>query len=192
MKSKTGIILISIAVILLVIIGSFFSMYNGFVSAEENVKSKWSQVENQLQRRSDLIPNLVETVKGYAKQEKDVLTQISDARAKLAGSNKPSEQAAANDQLTSALNRLLVVVERYPDLKSNENFKQLMYELSGTENRIAVARKDYNDEVATYNKKIKRFPGVIAARLGGFTEKEYFKADPNAQKNVKVDFGSGQ
>lgn len=169
---------------------TFFSSYNGFVSKEEEVSSTWAQVENQLQRRADLIPNLVETVKGYASQEKEIFTDIADARAKLGGNASPAEQAKANDQLSSALNRLLVVVENYPELKSNQNFQQLMDELSGTENRLTVARKDYNDVVSSYNTQVKRFPGMIVARMGGFNEKEYFKASEGADKPVKVDFGT--
>ncbi|WP_019244063.1 MULTISPECIES: LemA family protein [Bacillus] len=180
-------------IVLVVIIGvaaTFFTSYNGFVSKEEEVNKSWAQVENQLQRRADLIPNLVETVKGYASQEKEIYTDIADARAKLAGSESPEEQAKANDQLSSALNRLLVVVENYPELKSNENFQQLMDELSGTENRLSVARKDYNDIVSSFNTQVKRFPGMIVARMAGFDEKEYFKASEGAQEPVKVDFGT--
>ncbi|MFS0781694.1 LemA family protein [Bacillus sp. 1P06AnD] len=182
-----------IAIAVLAVCGIFFfSSYNSFVSKEEEVNASWAQVENQLQRRSDLIPNLVETVKGYASQEKEIFTDIADARAKLGGNAGPKEQAAANDQLSGALNRLLLVVEKYPDLKSNQNFQSLMDELSGTENRLAVARKDYNDLVASYNTKVKKFPGVLFARLGGFEEKEYFKASEGSEKPVKVDFGNNE
>ncbi|WP_442862483.1 LemA family protein [Bacillus sp. USDA818B3_A] len=167
----------------------FMSSYNSFVNLEEDVNQSHAQIENQLQRRLDLIPNLVSTVKGYAAHEKEVIASISDARAQLAGANTPEEEAAANDQLSGALSRLLVVVENYPNLKADQQFTQLMDELAGTENRIAVARKDYNEQVAIFNKKVKRFPGSIIAGIGGFDQKEYFKAAPNAQEAPKVDFG---
>ncbi len=165
-----------------------FSVYNNLVKAEENVKSKWSQVENQLQRRADLIPNLVNTVKGYAKHEKDIFEKLAEARSKLINSSTVEDKAKANDELSSALSRLLAIVENYPDLKANQTFITLMDELSGTENRIAVARKDYNDAVRSYNTKIKVFPNVIIARMFGFEEMEYFKAEAEAQKAPTVDF----
>ncbi|GGE69255.1 LemA family protein [Priestia taiwanensis] len=189
---KSTIILLSVLGVGVILIGMFFSSYNGFVSAEENVNAKWSQVENQLQRRSDLIPNLVETVKGYASHEEKIFTDVANARAKLAGSTTRQQQAAANDELSGALNRLLVVSENYPQLKANENFRQLSDELAGTENRLAVARKDYNDTVAEYNKKVKKMPGAIIANMSGFREKEYFKAAPGAEQPVKVDFGTNK
>ena len=187
---KKGLIGIGIVFAVIVIFGlMLMSSYNGFVNAEENVDQSYAQIENQLQRRLDLIPNLVNTVKGYASHEKEVIASISDARARLAGANTPQEQATANTELSGALSRLLVVVENYPNLKANEQFTQLMDELAGTENRISVARKDYNDQVATFNKKIKRFPGAIIAGMTGFDKKEYFKADPKAGEAPKVDFG---
>ena len=163
--------------------------YNKFVTAEENVNQSYAQVENQLQRRLDLIPNLVNTVKGFANHEAKVLSDISDARARLAGASGPEEQSAANDELTGALGRLLVVVENYPDLKANQNFIQLMDSLEGTENRIGVARKDYNDVVAIFNRQVKRFPGKLVASIFGFDEKEYFEADEAAKDVPNVDFG---
>ncbi|WP_018665113.1 LemA family protein [Heyndrickxia acidiproducens] len=181
---------IIIAVILVFFVIGIFSSYNSFVNAEENVSKSYAQVENQLQRRMDLIPNLVNTVKGYASHEKSVISDISNARAQLAGAKTPADQAEANDELTTALNRLMVVVENYPNLKANENFTQLMDELAGTENRLAVARQDYNSEVAAYNKKVKRMPGALIANLFGFHEKEYFKADNNAKEAPKVNFGN--
>lgn len=176
--------------VLVVFVAMFVSSYNQFVSLEENVNQSHAQIENQLQRRMDLIPNLVNTVKGYASHEKSVIQSISDARAKLAGAKTPQAEATANAELTTALNRLLVVVENYPNLKADKEFTQLMDELAGTENRIAVARKDYNDQVATFNVKAKSFPGSIIARIAGFGQKEYFKADSKAQEAPKVDFGS--
>jgi LemA protein len=187
---KKGFMGIGIVIAVLVVLGlMLMSSYNGFVNAEENVNQSYAQIENQLQRRLDLIPNLVNTVKGYASHEKEVIASISDARARLAGAKTPQEQATANTELSGALSRLLVVVENYPDLKANQQFTQLMDELAGTENRISVARKDYNDQVASFNKKVKRFPGVIIAGIAGFDQKEYFKANPKAGEAPKVDFG---
>jgi LemA protein len=191
LKKKYG-VLIGIAAVVAIIVLAFMSSYNGFVSAEENVNQSYSQIQNQLQRRMDLIPNLVNTVKGYAAHEEKVIKDISDARAQLAGAKSPASQAKANDQLSGALNRLLVVSENYPDLKANQNFTQLMDELAGTENRIAVARRDYNSEVATYNKKVKKFPGALVANTFGFHEKEYFQATAGAEKVPSVDFNSGK
>ena len=136
--------LVSILLVIMLAIGSVFGFYNGMVSARENVDSKWSQVDNQLQRRGDLIPNLVNTVKGYAAHEKEVFQSVSDARAKMAGARSVSDKLAANTELNGALSRLLAVAENYPQLKADQNFRQLQDELSGTENRIAVARKYYN------------------------------------------------
>lgn len=162
--------------------------YNSLVSYDQKTKSSYSQIQNQLQRRLDLIPNLVNTVKGYAAHEKDIMESLANARANLAGAKTINEQAAANDQINSALSRLLVVVENYPNLKADASFKQLMDELAGTENRISVARKDYNKTIEDYNIKVKKFPTVIFARLFGFNEKAYFEASPDAQKAPKVNF----
>lgn len=181
--------LIGLIVIIVVLVLMFIPSYNRFVDKEESVDQAYAQVENQLQRRLDLIPNLVNTVKGYANQEQEVIQSISEARANLAGANTPVDQANADAELTGALNRLLIVVENYPDLKSNENFQQLMDELAGTENRLAVARKDYNDQVAEFNRSVKRFPGKLVAGVFNFDEKEYFKADEGAEKTPTVDFG---
>ncbi|WP_442598478.1 LemA family protein [Neobacillus sp. D3-1R] len=187
---KKGLLGIGVFVLVIVIIGGMLmSSYNNFVSLEENVDQSYAQIENQLQRRLDLIPNLVNTVKGYASHEKEVIASISDARARLAGAKTVEEEATANAELSGALSRLLVVVENYPNLKADQQFTQLMDELSGTENRIAVARKDYNDQVAVYNKRVKQFPGVIIANITGFDEKQYFKADPKATEAPEVDFG---
>ncbi|MCM3693917.1 LemA family protein [Neobacillus niacini] len=187
---KKGFLVLGIILAVIVIFGiSLMSSYNNFVTLEENVDQSYAQIENQLQRRLDLIPNLVNTVKGYASHEKEVIAEISDARARLAGANTVEEEATANAELTGALSRLLVVVENYPDLKADKQFTQLMDELSGTENRISVARKDYNDQVAVYNKKVKQFPGALIAGMTGFDEKEYFTADPKAAEAPEVDFG---
>lgn|SRR5699024_1762433 len=190
MKKLLGPI-IGVVVILGIIAIMIVPSYNKFVSLEEDVNQSYAQVDNQLQRRLDLIPNLVNTVKGYAAHEKEVLEDVSDARARLAGAAGPEEQAKMNDELTGALSRLLAVTENYPDLKANENFQQLMDELAGTENRIAVARKDYNDVVSSFNRQVKRFPGKIVASIFNFDEKEYFKADEGAKEPPKVDFGDG-
>ncbi|AHN23147.1 LemA family protein [Lysinibacillus varians] len=178
--------------IIIIILGVFALLfipkYNSLVTAEENVDSKWAQVENQLQRRYDLIPNLVESVKGYAKHEQEVIASITEARAQLGNAQTPEQQAIANDALNGALGRLLVVVENYPNLKADANFRQLMDELAGTENRLAVAREDYNNEVQGFNKIVKRFPGNVVAGMFGFGQKEYFKAAAGAEKAPAVDF----
>lgn len=180
---------IGIIVIILVVIALLFiPKYNRLVTAEENIDSKWAQVENQLQRRYDLIPNLVESVKGYANHEQEVIANITEARAQMGNASSPEEQAVANDALTGALSRLLVVVENYPNLKADANFRQLMDELAGTENRLAVAREDYNNEVQQFNKHVKRFPGNLIAGMFGFEQKEYFKAAAGADKAPSIDF----
>ncbi|NLG87300.1 MAG: LemA family protein [Firmicutes bacterium] len=179
--------LVVIAIVLILAL-SGFSSYNRLVSMDETISGKWGQVENQLQRRSDLIPNLVETVKGFAAHEEKVLSDVAEARAKLAGAQTVQETAEANAELSSALSRLLVVVENYPTLKADANFRQLQDELAGTENRIATARMDYNTAVEEYNKAIRRFPTVIWARLLGFEPKDYFQAEEDAHKVPKVDF----
>ena len=165
--------------------------YNRFVGQEEAIKTQWSQVENQLQRRNDLIPNLVETTKGIAQQEKDVFGQIADSRARLAGARTPEQTIqAANDQ-SAALARLLVVVENYPQLRSSESFNRLMDELSGTENRIAVERMRYNERVQEYNTARRQFPANITASLFGFKEYPLFNAPAAAEQVPKVNFGKG-
>lgn len=183
--NKTLMIIIAIVVI---IGGMLFSGYNSLVTMNENVNGKWAQVENQLQRRNDLIPNLVNTVKGFASHETEVFTAVADARAKLGGAKTVAETSEANNQMNSALSRLLMVAENYPELKSSTNFIQLQDELAGTENRIAVARMDYNNGVQEYNAKIKSLPTALYAGAFGFTEKEYFKADEAAQKVPQVKF----
>jgi LemA protein len=165
--------------------------YNRFVSQEESIKTQWSQVENQLQRRNDLIPNLVETTKGIAQQEKDVFGQIADSRAKMAGARSPEEQIQAATEQSAALARLLVVVENYPQLRSSESFNRLMDELSGTENRIAVERMRYNERVQEYNTQRRQFPSNITASLFGFKEYPLFNAPAAAEQVPKVNFGKG-
>lgn len=162
--------------------------YNTLVSEREQVDSAWSEVQNQLQRRNDLIPNLVATVKGYAKQEEKVLVQVTEARSRVAGARTPAETMAASNELSGALARLLVVVERYPELKSNENFLRLQDELAGTENRLTVARKRYNDAVQGYNTTARRFPTNLVAMLFGFEAREYFEAPDAAREPPRVSF----
>ena len=163
--------------------------YNKFVSQEEGIKAQWAQVENQLQRRNDLIPNLVSTVKGYAAHEQGVLQAIADSRAKMAGAKTPEQTIAAANEQTSALARLLVVVENYPNLKADEQFNRLMDELSGTENRIAVERMRYNEKVQAYNTLRRSFPSNVTGNLFGFKEYPFFKAPAEAKQVPKVDFG---
>ena len=162
--------------------------YNTFVSQEQAIKAQWAQVENQLQRRNDLIPNLVETTKGFAQHEEAVYKDIADARSKLLAAKSPDETIAAANQQTSALGRLLAVVENYPQLKSNEQFNRLMDELAGTENRLAVERMRYNEAVQAYNTSRRQFPANITAKLFGFKEYPFFEAPPEAKQAPKVAF----
>lgn len=181
-------VIIVLAVIAFLAIFLFAGDYNKFVKMDVAIKAAWSQVENQLQRRYDLIPNLVETVKGYAKQEKDVLVEVTNARAKVGGAGTVPDKIAANNELSGALSRLMVVVERYPDLKSNQNFMKLQDELAGTENRIAVERMRYNDAVKIYNQAIRSFPANFVAGMFGFKEAAFFKVDEVAKAAPKVKF----
>jgi LemA protein len=162
--------------------------YNTLVSQNEAVDGAWSEVQNQLQRRNDLIPNLVETVKGFAKQEQAVLIGVTEARAKVGGAATPEQAMNASNELSNALARLLVVVERYPELKSDQNFLRLQDELAGTENRLAVARKRYNDVVQTYQTTSKRFPTNLVAMLFGFEPRPYFEAPEAARAAPQVKF----
>jgi LemA protein len=162
--------------------------YNTFTSQQEAIKGAWGEVNNQLQRRNDLIPNLVATVQGFAAQEKEILTRIAQSRERLAGARTPDETMAAANEQSSALSRLLVVVENYPQLKSDQTFMRLMDELSGTENRIAVARGRYNEQVQAYNALRRRFPSNVTARIFGFEEWAYFEAPPEATQVPRVDF----
>lgn len=188
MKKKTLIILVVLAIVVVSLYSFVKGTYNRFVALDEGVKSAWAQVENQLQRRYDLIPNLVETVKGYAKQEKEVLTEVTNARARVGGAQSVPDKIKANNELTSALSRLLVVVERYPDLKSNQNFLRLQDELAGTENRIAVERRRYNEAVRAYNVAIRSFPANILAGIFGFEKAEFFEVPAAAKEVPKVKF----
>ena len=190
MKPVT-IVLVVIALIALIIFGQYVSVRNTLVQKNEAVKSAWSQVDVVLQRRADLIPNLVETVKGYAKQEQTVFGDIAKARSALLSAGNPQEKIAANQQLDGALGRLLAIVENYPQLKSNENFLRLQDELAGTENRIAVERKRYNDTLQDYNTYIQKFPNNIFAGWAGFKPNPaYFAASEGARQVPKVDFST--
>ncbi len=174
--------------IILVIAMPITGSYNKMVSLEQKVKVSEGNIDTQLQRRSDLIPNLVETVKGYASQEKDIFIKIAEARAKLSGAQSVGDKAKADSELGTALSRLLVVVERYPDLKSSANFRDLTVALEGTENRIGISRQDYNKSVDNYNTTIKKFPNTVIAGLFRFEEKQYYKASESAKEVPKVNF----
>ncbi|MGB5218445.1 MAG: LemA family protein [Smithella sp.] len=191
MDSKKKAIIVVLVLIGLLVVGaySFFAgNYNKFVQLDQGVKSAWAQVENQLQRRFDLIPNLVEAVKGYAKQEKDVMIEVTNARSRVGGAGTVPDKIAANNELSGALSRLLVVMEKYPDLKSNQNFLHLQDELAGTENRIAVERMRYNEAVKIYNQAIKSFPANLLAGMFGFKEGTFFDAPKEAKQAPKVQF----
>jgi LemA protein len=188
-SGKTALIVLGV-VVGIVLIGflSLRGTYNNLVAMEEQINGAWAQVENQLQRRYDLIPNLVETVKGYARQEREVFVAVTEARSKVGGARTIPEKIEANNQLSSALSRLLVVVERYPDLKSSANFIRLQDELAGTENRIAVERRRFNEAVRTFNTKIRSFPTNLFAGMFGFEKKAFFEAPEAAQEAPKVKF----
>jgi LemA protein len=187
---KTGVIvLVVVAVVALLVGGTYVSSRNQMVTKNEAVKSAWAQVDVVLQRRADLIPNLVETVKGFAAQEQTVFHDIAAARSALLGAQTPADKIAANGQLDGALGRLLLIVENYPQLKSNENFLRLQDELAGTENRIAVERKRYNDAVQDYNTFIGLFPNNIFAGWAGFQRNNaYFAATESSREAPKVQF----
>jgi LemA protein len=187
---KTGtIVLVVVAVIALLVGGAYVSSRNQMVTKNETVKSAWAQVDVVLQRRADLIPNLVETVKGFAAQEQTVFHDIASARSALLGAQTPADKIAANGQLDGALGRLLLIVENYPQLKSNENFLRLQDELAGTENRIAVERKRYNDALQDYNTYVGLFPNNIFARWAGFQRNnDYFTASESSRQAPKVQF----
>lgn len=196
-KNKKPFVIIGIVALVILIVGWFMKGYNGMVNEDENVNLQWAEVENQYQRRLDLIPNLVNVVKGYAAHEKETLEGVIEARAKatqttIDPSNMTEEQLAnfqkAQDGLSGALNRLMVVVEKYPELKANENFLQLQAQLEGTENRITVARKGYNDAATIYNKLVRRFPNNMLAGIFGFSVRPQFKAQEGAESAPTVQF----
>ena len=193
-------IILGVVIVVIILIYSFFKgSYNNFVTMDETVKQKWSQVENVYQRRADLIPNLVEVVKGYASHERETLEAVINARSKVGGQvnvgsdvlNNPEAFAKfqqAQGALTSALQRLMVVVERYPELKADGRFADLQTQLEGTENRISVERGRFNEAVQIYNTAVRKFPDMILANMFGFREKVYFKADAGAEKAPQVKF----
>ena len=195
--SKTVKTLIIVAAVIFVIIVIpllyLISARNGLVTMDETVKESWAQVENQLQRRYDLIPNLVETVKGYAAHEEGVFVKVTEARSKVAGASSIDNKITANNELSSALSRLLVVVEQYPELKANENFIRLQDELAGTENRIAVERRRYNEKVKEFNIKIRKFPTNLVAAMFNFEKAAFFDVPEEKQEAPKIDFtGTGE
>ena len=194
---RKGLVWIVVLGVLAIIALWAVNAYNGLVEDQESVESAWSQVENQYQRRADLVPNLVATVKGYAKHEQETLESVVEARAKATQvtvdpANVTPEQLAAfqkaQGELSQALGRLLAVAESYPDLKANENFRDLQAQLEGTENRIAVARQLFNESAKAYNTRVRRFPSNIVASIAGFEKKPYFEAEPEAAKAPKVEF----
>jgi LemA protein len=195
MSKTIKILLIAAAVIFVIVVVPLLyimSARNSLVTMDEAVKASWAQVENQLQRRYDLIPNLVETVKGYAAHEEGVFVKVTEARSKVAGAATIGNKIEANNELSSALSRLLVVVEQYPQLKANENFIRLQDELAGTENRIAVERRRYNETVNVFNVKIRSFPANLVAGMFNFEKAAYFDVPAEKQEAPKVNFtGSG-
>ena len=178
-----------ILIIVVVIIAFIISTYNGLVQSKMKVDNAWSQIDVQLQRRFDLIPNFVETVKGYMNHEQETFEKIASLRTSWANANTVAQKANLDEQLSTALKTIMAVSENYPELKANENFKQLSEELSNTENKISFSRQFYNDTVTMYNTKLQVFPSNIIAGMFNFTARELFKSDDEARKNVKVDFG---
>ncbi|MDO7977317.1 LemA family protein [Oceanotoga teriensis] len=188
MKKGLILVLVIIGLFAIGIFGWYFSTYNSLVNLNESLDSNWAEIENQLMRRADLIPNLVNTVKGYASQEKEIFTQVSEARAKLIGAQTTDETMKAAGEMNSALSRLLAISESYPELKSDKVFIQLIDELSGTENRISVSRKRYNDSIRDYNSKIKRFPTNIISGNLGYETREYFEVPSYSYERPEVSF----
>jgi len=191
MSKGAKIALIVLGIILLfgiIIFSSIKGTYNSLVTLDEGVKAAWAQVENQLQRRYDLIPNYVETVKGYAKHEKELFVKVTEARSKVGGAANIPDKIKANNQLSGALSRLMLVVERYPELKANQNFIRLQDELAGTENRIAVERRRYNETVKILNIKVRSFPTNIIAGMFGFEKAAFFEVPEAAKAVPKVEF----
>ncbi len=181
----SNLVVLGVVAIILIYI---WVLYNGLVTARIRVKEAWSQIDVQLKRRSSLIPNLMETVKGYAKHEKEVFENVTKARSALVGAKTPKEAASANNMLTGALKSLFAVAEAYPNLRASENFKELQEELSDTETKVAAARQFYNSNVMDYNTKIKVFPNVLIANMLGFKDELFFEADEGARADVKVKF----
>jgi LemA protein len=189
--SKAMIVIITVVVLILLSFGKYVGVKNTLVTKNEAVKSAWAQVDVVLQRRADLIPNLVETVKGITKQEQAVFGEIAEARSKLLSASDPSDKIAANQRLDGALGRLLAIAENYPQLRSSENFLRLQDELAGTENRIAVERKRYNDTLQDYNTYVQQFPNSFFASFAGFKPNPaYFAASEASRANPKVNFGT--
>ena len=191
MSKGIKILLIVLGIILLfgiIVFSSIKGTYNSLVTLDEGVKAAWAQMENQLQRRYDLIPNYVETVKGYAKHEKELFVKVTEARSKVGGAASIPDKIKANNQLSGALSRLMLVVERYPELKANQNFIRLQDELAGTENRIAVERRRYNETVKTLNIKVRSFPTNILAGMFGFEKAAFFEVPEAAKAVPKVEF----
>src|SRR5438132_4552886 len=185
MRRRTALQIAALAIAAMPLTGC---SYNTFVSQEEAIKGQWAQVENQLQRRNDLIPNLVETTKGFAQHEESVYKDIAESRSKLLAAKTPEESIAAANRQTSALGRLLAVVENYPQLKANEQFNRLMDELAGTENRLATERMRYNERVQEYNTSRRQFPANLTAKMFGFKEYPFFQAPPDVKTVPKVNF----
>lgn len=189
---RSSIVLIVIAGAVVLLLGTCAVQYNALVSQSESVDASWSQVQNVLQRRADLIPNLVQTVKGYASQEREIFIEVANARSRLLAARTPEQAETATRGFDSALGRLLAIAERYPDLKANENFIRLQDELAGTENRIAVERMRYNEAVRRYNTRLRRFPTRLFAAATGFETRRYFEAGAGAQEVPRVQFGEGR
>lgn len=191
-KKRSGAVGLIVAIIAIVVIALIMIVptYNRLATSQENVNQAYAQVQNVVQRRADLIPNLVNTVKGYTDHESETLTKVTNARAGIQNAKGPQELAEANEELTRAIGDINVVVESYPELKADTQFVQLMDELAGTENRIATERKNYNEAVQIYNTDIRKFPTNLIAKITGYDKAEYFQADASAQDAPKVDFGN--